>query len=89
MNRLDQMLDWFGNRIVSAGRSTHGRYFWHLTSNKYVIFLAEFFLRRSNRTTVERFLPEFISKFPNLITLAEADATKSSKKHDGPVLQQG
>lgn len=59
--------------LEAAGCGFEGRYFWHSSRDKYVLFLAEFFLRRSNRTTVERFLPGFIQLFPDANTLAEAD----------------
>ncbi len=45
---------------------------WH-SGDAYVRFLAEFFLRRSNRTTVERFLPRFLEAIPSFESLASAD----------------
>lgn len=59
--------------LVTAGLGSQGRFFWQNTPDKYVVFIAEFFLRRSNRTTVARFLPEFLSEFPDFDGLAEAD----------------
>lgn len=63
----------FVRSLEAAGRRFEGRYFWHASQDKYVLFLAEFFLRRSNRTTVERFLPGFIQRFPDSRALAESD----------------
>lgn len=56
-----------------AGHALKDRYFWHTSDDPYVLFLAEFFLRRSNRTTVARFLPSFVELFPNTNVLANAD----------------
>lgn len=58
--------------LAVAGREFEGRYLWHRTRDRYVLFLAEFFLRRSNRTTVERFLPAFLERFPSANALAAA-----------------
>lgn len=38
-----------------------------------MLVLAEFFLRRSNRTTVARYRPGFIERFPTAASLARAD----------------
>lgn len=59
--------------LEAVGREFEGRYFWHRSHDSYVLFLAEFFLRRSNRTTVERFLPGFIERFPDARSLAAAE----------------
>lgn len=58
--------------LAHIGTRFEGRYFWHETRDPYVLFLAEFFLRRSNRTTVERYLPEFLNRFPDPSSLAAA-----------------
>lgn len=63
---------WLVSALESVGREFKDRYFWHRTRDRYVLFLAEFFLRRSNRTTVERFLPGFIERFPDADSLADA-----------------
>lgn len=61
------------SRLKEAGRRFEERYFWHADRDPYVLFLAEFFLRRSNRTTVARFLPAFVERFPTARTLATAN----------------
>lgn len=61
------------SELATRGRAEHGRYFWH-SGDRYVAFLAEFFLRRSNRSTVARFLPRFVETFPSLELLALAPA---------------
>lgn len=61
------------SRLKVVGHAFQGRYFWHTSDDPYVLFLAEFFLRRSNRTTVARFLPSFVELFPNAFALANAD----------------
>jgi len=58
--------------LGTIGVAERGRYVWH-EDEKYVRFLAEFFLRRSNRTTVQRFLPSFIEAFPTFEALASAE----------------
>lgn len=57
--------------LADRGRVERGRYVWH-EGDAYVRFLAEFFLRRSNRSTVERFLPGFIESLPTFEALAAA-----------------
>lgn len=59
--------------LMVEGECLEARYFWHQTNDPYVKFLAEFFLRRSNRSTVARNLPAFIARFPTADTLARAD----------------
>src|SRR5690606_34021587 len=58
--------------LGTIGVAERGRYVWH-EDEKYVRFLAEFFLRRINRTTVQRFLPSFIEAFPTFEALASAE----------------
>lgn len=57
--------------LAKRGRAEHGRYFWH-SGERYVAFLSEFFLRRSNRSTVARFLPGFVEVCPSFDRLAVA-----------------
>lgn len=59
--------------LMVEGTISKNRYFWHRDSDPYALFVAEFFLRRSNRTTVERFLPDFLSRFPSPEALSRAD----------------
>lgn len=61
--------------LAERGRAERGRYMWH-TADRYVRFLAEFFLRRSNRSTVQRFLPAFVEAIPDFEALASADPAK-------------
>lgn len=49
------------------------RYFWHASNDWYVLFLAEFFLRRTNRSTVARNLASFLKRFPTAQDLAQAE----------------
>lgn len=60
------------SRLKKAGHRFEAHYFWHANRDPYVLFLAEFFLRRSNRTTVARFLPAFVERFPDVQALANA-----------------
>mgnify|MGYP002378329173 FL=1 len=62
-------------RLAVEGEVFRGRYFWHQTSDPYMLFLAEFFLRRSNRTTVARYLPSFLEHFPTAEALVRADVS--------------
>lgn len=59
-------------RLNAVGKSHDGTYLWHRTKDPYVVILAEFFLRLSNRTTVHRYLPSFLDRFPDLRSLASA-----------------
>lgn len=59
--------------LIQVGCQEEGRYLWHRSQDRYAVFLAEFFLRRSNRSTVSRFLPQFLAEFPDLEALADAD----------------
>ena len=69
---VSEQTDLLIDELSSIG-ATHGRqYFWHGQSDPYVTFLAEFFLRRSNRTTVSRFLPAFLERYPHMQALAAA-----------------
>lgn len=60
--------------LIPIGEENYGSYVWQRSMDPYVVFVAEYFLRRSNRTTVERFLPGFLERFPDASTLAEAEA---------------
>ena len=60
-------------RLIGIGRAKFGTYVWQRTDDPYVVFVAEYFLRRSNRTTVQRFLPSFIQRFPDAVSLANAE----------------
>lgn len=73
MTYVAPRLSSLGLKLIEIGHEARGRYFWHNTDDIYVIFLAEFFLRRSNRTTVARFLPGFLTEFPDFSRLAQAD----------------
>jgi A/G-specific adenine glycosylase len=59
--------------LIPIGEERYGSYVWQRSQDPYVVFVAEYFLRRSNRTTVERFLPSFLERFPDARSLAEAD----------------
>lgn len=48
-------------------------YFWHRVDDVYVKFLAEFFLRRTNRSTVARNLRAFLTLFPTPEVLIRAE----------------
>ena len=69
MDALHQLVD----VLMTEGKCLEARYFWHQTNDPYVKFLAEFFLRRSNRSTVARNLPAFIARFPTADMLIRAD----------------
>jgi adenine-specific DNA glycosylase len=56
--------------LIPIGEENYGSYVWQRSQNPDVVFVAEYFLRRSNRTTVERFLPGFLERFPDATTLA-------------------
>ena len=60
-------------RLAAVGEAAFGSYHWQRTRDPYLVFVAEYFLRRSNRTTVERFLPRFIERFPNAESLVGTD----------------
>lgn len=59
--------------LLTEGKCLEAQYFWHQTDDPYVKFLAEFFLRRSNRSTVVRNLPTFIKRFPTPEVLIRAE----------------
>lgn len=59
--------------LIGVGRQFDGRYFWHRSASPYVVLVAEFFLRRTNRVTVSRYLPSFLQRFPTSESLACAD----------------
>lgn len=68
----DQWWTFLLGELGAAGRRELGRYMWH-EGDEYVRFLAEFFLRRSNRSTVQRHLLGFLDTFPSFEDLADAD----------------
>ena len=59
--------------LIRVGRESCHLYFWHRSSDPYVIFIAEYFLRRSNRTTVSRYLPGFLEALPTAASIIAAD----------------
>lgn len=59
--------------LIRLGVEHDGRYPWHLTSDPYRIFVAEYFLRRTTRSVVARIFPDFVSRFPSFSSLAVAD----------------
>lgn len=59
--------------LMAEGKCLEARYFWHQTNDPYVKLLAEFFLRRSNRSTVVRNLPTFIKRFQTPEALIRAE----------------
>lgn len=59
--------------LGKLGAARFGQFFWQRAESAYVVFVAEYFLRRSNRTTVSRYLPAFLEKFPTLAGLATAE----------------
>lgn len=63
----------FAAVLVHEGHRFSEHYFWHQTEDKYVVLLAEFFLRRSNRTTVSRYLPDFLAAYPEPESLIMAN----------------
>lgn len=63
----------FAGVLAHEGQQFSEKYFWHQTEDKYVVLLAEFFLRRSNRTTVSRYLPAFLTAYPEPQSLILAD----------------
>jgi len=75
-NRTPGDVGLFVDAVADQGHVFEARYFWHQTNDPYVKFLAEFFLRRSNRTTVSRFLPAFLARFPVADSLAKADSSE-------------
>ena len=56
--------------LISIGERFGDRFFWHYSDSPYVVLVAEFFLRRTNRTTVSRCLPAFFKRFPGADSLA-------------------
>lgn len=56
--------------LIPAGEQLGDRFFWHSSPNPYVVLVAEFFLRRTNRTTVSRYLPAFLDRFQDAHALA-------------------
>lgn len=72
MSLATQDLERLAGGLTDRGRAERGRYMWH-DGDAYVRFLAEFFLRRSNRTTVQRFLPGFVEAVPTFEALAAAE----------------
>lgn len=59
--------------VKTEGSMFAERYFWHASEDWYVLFLAEFFLRRTNRITVSRNLASFLERFPTAEILAQAE----------------
>ena len=60
-------------RLIAVGEANYGTYSWQRTHDAYTVFVAEYFLRRSNRTTVERYLPAFLERFPDAASLASTE----------------
>lgn len=71
--RLKSRIAGLSKRLVEIGEAGFGTYVWQRTEDPYIVFVAEYFLRRSNRTTVERFLPAFLKRFPDAGALAQAE----------------
>lgn len=61
------------SELATVGVELEDRYTWHRCPSTYIVLVSEYFLRRTNRSTVERYLPSFFKRFPSLDTLAEAD----------------
>lgn len=70
----DVVLGSLSRHLLEVGTRFDGRYFWHRAESPYVSLVAEFFLRRSNRTTVERHLPRFFQKYDRVELLARASS---------------
>lgn len=68
-------------RLVGAQSSAFAdRYFWHTSNDRYVLFLAEYFLRRTNRSTVSRNLRSFPKRYPNPDALTIASSAEVIKE---------
>lgn len=59
--------------LEAVGRRADRQYLWQRTEDPYVVFVAEYFLRRSNRSAVSRHLPGFLDVYPTAPDLAAAD----------------
>lgn len=64
MNLRDELLNWFGEN----GRS----FLWRKSSPPFVVLIAEILLKKTTAVAVERFLPEFLRRYPDPFSLAES-----------------
>ena len=63
MNLRDELLCWF---------IEHGRIFsWRESSTPFEVLIAETLLKKTAASAVERFLPEFLARYPNTLSIVE------------------
>jgi A/G-specific adenine glycosylase len=60
--------------LIQIGQQHDGTFPWHRTSDPYVVFVAEYFLRATTRTVVARIHPRVIERYPTLEEMASANS---------------
>ena len=64
MNLRDELLKWFAE---------HGRSFsWRQSSTPFVVLIAEILLKKTTAGAVERFIPGFLARYPDLFSITES-----------------
>ena len=64
MNPRDELLNWF---------SEHGRVFsWRKSSSPFVVLVAEMLLKKTTASVVERFIPGFLARYPDPLTITKS-----------------
>lgn len=63
MNPRDELLNWFAE---------NGRNFsWRQSSNPFDVLIAEILLKKTTAAVVQRFIPEFLTRFPDPFRITE------------------
>ena len=68
----------FGKRLLEWGTTNFRRFPWRESGNTYCIFVAELLLHRTRADQVAAIYPGFISRFPNMLALAEGTESEIS-----------
>ncbi len=66
----------FGNSLLQWGHENFRAFSWRLTRDPYKILLSEIMLHRTQATQVVPVYEQFITKYPDLLTLAQASKSE-------------
>jgi len=63
----------FVEKVIEWGEKNIQQFPWRFSNKPYEVFIAEFLLKRTTRTAVNRFYEFFIKKYPNLKAIVKTD----------------
>lgn len=72
-------IGWFRNRLLAWANNNLRNYPWRETTNPYSIMVAEILLQRSDADTVAPIYQAFVTRYPTLSKLADAELEAISK----------